>query len=137
MDWMMGQILAALEQTQRSEETITFYTSDNGHPVHNDPNGNHPLRDGKDSTWEGGFRMPGIVHWPGRVPANKTSNAIVHTMDIFPTIAALAGVRVPHDRIIDGLDMAPVLFNGSRSLHNCIMFYAQAVAADADNQLYA
>lgn len=52
---------------------------------------------------QGGFRMPGIVHWPGRVPANKTSNAIVHTMDIFPTIAALAGVRVPHDRIIDGL----------------------------------
>ena len=65
MDWMMGQILAALEQTQRSEETITFYTSDNGHPVHNDPNGNHPLRDGKDSTWEARFRsalatVPGV-----------------------------------------------------------------------------
>lgn len=47
--------------------------------------------------------MPGIVHWPGRVPANKTSDAIVSTMDIFATVASLAGVSLPQDRIIDGM----------------------------------
>lgn len=56
MDWMMGQIMAAVEETQRSQETITFYTSDNGHPIGNDKNGNLPLRDGKNSIWEVGRR---------------------------------------------------------------------------------
>ena len=82
------------------------------------------LRDGKTTTWEGGVREPGIVHWPGHVPAGRVSPAVVATYDIFPTALALAGVDPPSGVHIDGRDMAPVIFGGSdKSQHDCIFHY--------------
>lgn len=52
MDWALGQVMAAIEAAGRADETLTFFTSDNGHPLGNDKDGNLPLRDGKSSTWE-------------------------------------------------------------------------------------
>ncbi len=64
-----------------------------------------PLRGAKGETWEGGVRVPGIVRWPGQVPAGRESDAIVSTLDVLPTFAALAGAagEVPTDRPIDGI----------------------------------
>lgn len=89
------------------------------------------------STWDGGFRMPAMAWFPGRIPAGSTSDAIVSTMDIHPTLAALAGVEPPTDRIIDGLDMSPVIFKNQSSSHSCYFFYLFAVASDAKNGLAA
>ena len=74
-----------------------------------------PLRGAKGSTWEGGIRVPGIVRWPGHVPAGKTNNAIISTLDVMPTFAALAGGadKVPTDRIVDGVDQREVFFGKS------------------------
>ena len=70
------------------------------------------LRDGKSTTWEGGIREPGIIHWPGKIKPG-ISTAVAATYDIFSTSLALAGVAEPSDRFIDGVDLSPVLFEGA------------------------
>jgi arylsulfatase A len=73
-----------------------------------------PLRGAKGATYEGGIRVPGILRWPGKVPAGRDNSAIVSTLDVLPTFAALAGVadEVPTDRIMDGVNQTE-LFLGN------------------------
>ena len=109
--------------------------------------GNLPLRGGKAQTWEGGFREPGMARWPGKITPGSASHAIVSTMDIHPTLLTLAGVPLPTDRPIDGLDLSPVLFR-DRSLeiaadrldkdegHPCYFMYRAAAASNASEELY-
>ena len=66
----------------------------------------------KDTTWEGGQRVMGLAHWPGRI-SPRVSNATVSSLDYLPTILALAGVPLPADRTFDGVDLAPLLFGGA------------------------
>uniref|UniRef100_A0A803WAZ6 Arylsulfatase G n=1 Tax=Ficedula albicollis TaxID=59894 RepID=A0A803WAZ6_FICAL len=73
----------------------------------------------KQTTWEGGHRVPALVYWPGRVPAGRTSHALLSTLDIFPTLLALAGAALPPNRRFDGLDVSPVLFGWSDVGHKC------------------
>ena len=68
-----------------------------------------PLRSGKVSTWEGGFRVPCILWAPGRVPAGRTCAEPASTLDLLPTFAALAGTAPPSDRIIDGRDIRDLM----------------------------
>jgi arylsulfatase A-like enzyme len=126
LDAETGRLLATLDKLGLRDNTVVLLTSDNG-PWSNDQlrqhtkNAKHvpwtdgpeipwgsagPLRGAKGSTWEGGVRVPGIVRWPGHVPAGRTNEAIVSTLDVLPTFAALAGVsnKVPKDRVIDGVD---------------------------------
>eukprot|EP00051_Salpingoeca_urceolata_P005718 m.76364 g.76364 ORF g.76364 m.76364 type:complete len:685 (+) comp14509_c0_seq1:50-2104(+) len=144
MDWAIGQIMAALKEVGADDDTLVFFTSDNGAPLGGDQQGNLPLRDGKSSTWEGGFREPGIVRWPGRISPGRLSTEIVSTMDIYPTMMKLAGVPLPADRIIDGVDMSPILFaddqpkisDGTLGGHECYFFYDQSAAINAAGELY-
>lgn len=131
LDHEIGRLLAKVDELGLRDDTVVLFTSDNG-PWSNDhrrqraknakyvewtkgpklPWGTAgPLRGAKGSTWEGGVRVPGIVRWPGQVPAGKTSDAIVSTLDVLPTFAALAGVgeKVPTDRTIDGVDQSALL----------------------------
>ena len=80
------------------------------------------LRDGKGSTWEGGMRVPGIAWWPGRIAAGTVQREMASTLDLFPTVAALAGAALPADRPIDGLDIRPLLF-GTGPVHREAFFY--------------
>jgi arylsulfatase A len=74
-----------------------------------------------------GYREPGIVWWPGKIKPGSRSNSLVTTYDMFPTALALAGVALPADRIIDGVDMGPVIFSSHPETasggHDCIFFY--------------
>lgn len=137
LDHETGRLLAKLDELGFTENTVVLFTSDNG-PWSNDHERQHaknqkyvgwtkgpeipwgdsgPLRGAKGSTWEGGVRVPGIVRWPGRVPAGATSDAILSTLDVLPTFAALAGVadKVPTDRIVDGVDQTELLLGKSES----------------------
>ena len=67
------------------------------------------LRGSKGQTWEGGIRMPGLARWPGRVAAGVTTDALVSSLDVLPTLLALAGVPLRTDRLYDGADMTSVL----------------------------
>ena len=141
MDWAVGQVMDTVRSPSNgiSKDTLVFFTSDNGAPMR--PDGNLPLRGYKTSIWEGGFREPGIVWWPGRVDAGSASNALVATYDIFTTAVNLAGAAgvLPAELVLDGVNLAP-LFSARHSRgdevvgHDCIMFYhAPHTAQDAAN----
>jgi arylsulfatase A-like enzyme len=123
IDWSVGEILASLNRNGIAENTLVFFTSDNG-PwlIMGDQGGSAgPLREGKGSTWEGGMRVPGIAWMPGRIKPGVTSE-LAHMMDLLPTAVALAGASLPKDVKVDGADLAPLLF-GAKPLPPRPFFY--------------
>ena len=122
-DYETGRLLDVLDELKLTDNTLVIYTSDNGpwnqkkytgrkkgHPPGSIFWGDAgPLRNGKGSCYEGGYRLPCIVRWPGKVPADRKSDAVFATIDFMPTFAALAGFDVPNDRAIDGINQVPLL----------------------------
>ena len=123
LDWSVGQLLDALRAEGLSEQTLVFFTSDNGPWLTQGLQGGSAglLREGKGSTWEGGMRVPGIAWWPGRIRPGVT-NELANNMDLFATGLALAGAKLPDDRVIDGIDISPLLLK-SESLPKRPFFY--------------
>ncbi len=112
LDWSVGQVLDALRSEGIAENTLVFFTSDNG-PwlIMGDQGGTAGLlKDGKGSTWEGGMRVPGIAWMPGRIKPGVTSQ-LASTMDLLPTALALAEAPLPKGVTLDGTDLAPLLFD--------------------------
>ena len=92
-----------------------YYENKEGHPEGSIFWGEAgPLRNGEGSFYEGGLRVPGIVRWPGKVPADRVSDAIVATIDFLPTFARLTGFEVPADRVIDGIDQTDLLLGKTK-----------------------
>jgi arylsulfatase A-like enzyme len=81
------------------------------------------LREGKGSTWEGGMREPTIAWWPGKIPAARVSAELGSTMDIYSTAILLAGGGIPADRVVDGVDLRPVLFQTGPSQRDTMFYY--------------
>jgi arylsulfatase A-like enzyme len=103
--------MQTLRQEGLAENTLVFFTSDNG-PwlIMGDQGGSAGLlKDGKGSTWEGGMRVPGIAWMPGRIKPGVTTQ-LASTMDLLPTALALAKAPTPKDVTLDGTDLAPLLF---------------------------
>lgn len=88
----------------------------------------------KQTTWEGGHRVPALAYWPGRVPVNVTSTALLSVLDIFPTVVALAGASLPQGRHFDGLDASEVLFGRAQAGHR-VLFHPNSGAAGEDGAL--
>lgn len=112
VDFNVGLILTALEQLGIEKNTIVIWCSDNGAELRRPWRGTAgPWRGYYNSAMEGGIRTPCVVRWPGRIPAGQVSNEMVHEMDLFPTLAAAAGMpaMVPTDRAIDGINQLPFL----------------------------
>ncbi|MEJ8858811.1 arylsulfatase [Variovorax robiniae] len=109
MDHNVGQMLDAVERLRIRDNTIVIFASDNGADAQEGWSG--PWRGGYFTAWEGGIRVPFMIRWPGKIPAARTTNEIVHGVDLFPTLAQLAGSKVPNDRPIDGVDQSG-LFTG-------------------------
>ncbi len=127
LDWSTGQILAALRRLGLAERTLVVWTSDNGAPRRNPPQGsNAPLRGWGYTSDEGAMRVPAIAWWPGTVPAGKVCDEVCTTMDLLPTFARLAGAPLPR-RPIDGKDIWPLLSGqpGARSPHEAFFYYCR------------
>lgn len=126
IDWSMGEILGALEKHGIDDNTLVVYTSDNGPWLsYGDHAGSAgPLREGKGTCWEGGVRVPFIARFPGRIPAGTVCRQPAMTIDLLPTIAALAGAKLPGQKI-DGKDIWPLLAGqeGARTPHQALFFY--------------
>lgn len=125
IDWSVGQILRCLREEKLQHKTLVFFSSDNGPWLTFDEQGGSAglLRDGKGSTWEGGMRVPGLAWWPGTVPAGVTTQELGCTMDLFTTAIQLAGGTPPADRIVDGLDLTPVLTGKGKSPRDTMLYY--------------
>jgi arylsulfatase A len=124
LDWSVGEVIKALRGSGVADNTFVFFTSDNGPWLTMGLQGGSAglLRDGKGSTWEGGMREPAIAWWPGHVSPGTVHDP-ASTMDLFATGAALAGAPVPADRVIDGIDLAPVLFGDQRLPERPFFYY--------------
>ncbi len=126
IDWAVGEILGALKKHGLDERTLVIFTADNGPWL---SYGNHAgsagsLREGKGTSFEGGHREPLIARWPGKIPADTVCAEPGMNIDLLPTIAALAGAKLPAHQI-DGRDIWP-LFVGTpnaKSPHDAYFFY--------------
>ncbi|XP_053127181.1 N-acetylgalactosamine-6-sulfatase isoform X2 [Hemicordylus capensis] len=115
IDFSVGKILCHLAKLGISGDTFVFFTSDNGAALISAPDqggSNGPFLCGKETTFEGGMRMPAIAWWPGHIPAGTVSHQLASVMDLFTTSLMLAGLQPPRDRQIDGIDLLPVLLQG-------------------------
>lgn len=136
IDDSLGEILAELKRLGLLERTLVFFSSDNGpseeqRNLLDDSGGFYrggsagPFRGHKFSLFEGGIRMPTLMSWPGTFPKGKVVDQVGVTMDIFPTFTKLAGAKMPTDRVMDGLDVFPMVARGAASPHDAI-FWANA-----------
>jgi arylsulfatase A len=108
VDWSTGAVLAELERLGIGNNTLIILTSDNGSRERGEGGSNGPLRGHKGQTWEGGMRVPCIVKWPGKVPAGAEINELTASIDIYPTLAALAGHDLSKLPKHDGANQLPL-----------------------------
>ena len=119
-DMQVGQLLKLLDELGIANDTLVMYSTDNGPHYNTWPDaGTTPFRSEKNSNWEGAYRVPAFVRWPGQFPANVTLNGIVSHEDWLPTFAAVAGAPDIKDKLLQGVSL-----NG-RSYKNHIDGYNQ------------
>ena len=142
IDWSVGEILRTLRAEGLDENTIVIFTSDNGPwqampdrmlqtnvmplhepvlPWHSGSAGH--LRGCKGTTFEGGFRVPFIARWPGRIPAGQVSAEMLSSLDLFPTLLHAAGVPVPDGLELDGSNALPFLEGWAASPRTTFYYY--------------
>ncbi|MCP1842385.1 arylsulfatase A-like enzyme [Bradyrhizobium sp. USDA 4524] len=103
MDQNVGKLLKMLDDLKIADNTIVIFTTDNGPNAFTWPDAaTTPFRSEKDTNWEGAFRVPAMIRWPGRVKAGETANGIVSGLDWFPTLLAAAGDTSVKERLLNG-----------------------------------
>lgn len=134
IDWGVGEILKSLKQHGLDNNTCLVFTSDNGPWLsYGDHAGSaKPLREGKGTNFEGGFRVPCLMRWPGKVPAGGVCKEVAGSIDLLPTFAKLAEVPLPPNPI-DGRDISDLIFGkpDAKSPHEVFYHY------DGQNRLVA
>jgi arylsulfatase A-like enzyme len=121
-------MLKALKELELDDNTLLLFASDNGPWL---PAGSAwPLRGSKYNTFEGGHRVPAIARWPGRIPQGQVCDKLCSTMDILPTIAALAGAELPGDRVIDGINIYPAMHGQENAKAHEVLYYYNGVTLE-------
>ncbi|WP_344789174.1 sulfatase-like hydrolase/transferase [Postechiella marina] len=110
-------IIEDLKTTGQYENTLIVFFSDNGGKTTAGAS-NFPLKEGKGSTYEGGYRVPMFFHWPKVVPAAQKTNTPISALDLYPTFASLAGAKIPKEKILDGKNIWNNLLTGKNSYKN-------------------
>ncbi|MEM8671320.1 MAG: sulfatase [Planctomycetota bacterium] len=130
LDASTGRILNELVKLDLDHKTLVVWTSDNGAPLAKDPatpsrGSNLPLHGRGYTTAEGAFRVPTMMWQPGFVPAGTVCDSLATTMDVLPTLASMAGVPIPSDRVIDGHDITPLIAgtSGAESPYERFFYY--------------
>lgn len=136
IDAECGRLFQAVKDLGLSESTYIIFTTDNGPwlPFKNHGGSALPLRDGKMSTYEGGQRVPTIMWAPGRIPASTETDEIAGTIDLLPTIAKLAGVKLEPRGPIDGLDITELIHGKGKSPRTEFLYYSKGGALDGLRQ---
>lgn len=119
LDNGIGKVITSLKESGQYENSIILFTSDNGGHLPDLAN-NGPLRDGKQSMYEGGLRVPTVVVWPGQIAAGSSTNQVNVSMDIYPTLLQLAGVEINHT--IEGRSFLNTLLGDSLEEERVLYF---------------
>lgn len=120
MDHAFGMLMKTLDEQKLADSTFVFFTSDNGPegdgiktPGRGSSGG---LRGRKRDLHEGGIRVPGLARWPGKIPSGSTSDVPFIGSDVFPTMLGIAGLEVPKDRMLDGVNALAALAGSAKKL---------------------
>ena len=125
----VGQVLRALRELRLIENTLVFFSADNGATrearagLNQNPataGNNAPFRGNKFSAFDGGMHVPMVMSWPGVIPKGQVLRQVGNHVDLLPTISKAAGVTVPTDRTMDGFDALPMATTGAKSTHDAI-----------------
>ncbi len=112
IDWCTGVIVERLKKHGLLDNTLIIFTSDNGSRARDEGGSNAPCRGKKGTTWEGGQRLPCIMHWPAKIKPGQTVSSVTRSTDFLPTLCTLAGVEPDQNRPLDGYDRSELLLGG-------------------------
>jgi arylsulfatase len=133
-DEQIGQMLDKLDELGIADDTIVMYSTDNGPENDTWPDGaNTPFRGQKDSNWEGGWRVPSFIRWPGKIKAGSVLNGIVSHIDLFPTILAAAGDPDVTAKLLKGCTVGGKSFRVHLDGYNMIPYFTGEVKESPRN----
>jgi arylsulfatase A-like enzyme len=132
-DDAIGKVIQALKQTGQYENTLIIFTSDNGGHLPTGAN-NGPVRDGKQSMYEGGLRVPAFVSWPAMIRSGSVSTQVNLSMDIFPTLAELAGAKI--DYRIEGRSFLPTLKGIAKNEEDRVLYFTRREGGPYSGKAY-
>lgn len=137
MDQNVGKLLKALDDAGIANDTIVVFTTDNGPNFFTWPDAaNTPFRSEKDSNWEGAFRVPAMVRWPGHIKAGQISNELFSGLDWFPTLVAAAGDTTIKDRLLKGASVGNKTFKVHLDGFNQLPYLTGQEEHGARNEFY-
>ena len=135
-DEQIGEMLDKVDQLGIAENTIVMYSTDNGPENDTWPDGaNTPYRSQKDTNWEGAWRVPCFMRWPGKIKANSTLNGIVSHQDMLPTLLAAAGEPNINQKLLDGYKAGDKTFNVHIDGVNVLPYLTGQVKESPSNEL--
>lgn len=120
LDWSIGKIIDYLKENNIDDNTLIIFTSDNGPWFTGNPG---TLRGRKGQIFDGGFRVPMIAWWPGRISSGSVCEEPAMNTDILPTLLKLNGMEIPGDRIVDGKDISPLLFSEKETMPQQVFYF--------------
>jgi arylsulfatase len=125
LEWAVGALLEKLDDLGIADNTIVLFTSDNGAEVFSWPDGgNHPFRGEKGTTYEGGFRVPMLVRWPGVIKPGRVINEIMAHEDWMPTLLAAAGDQQVKEKLLKGMKVGDKTFKNHLDGYNFLPYFA-------------
>jgi arylsulfatase len=135
-DEQIGMILDKLDKLGIADNTIVMYSTDNGPENDTWPDGaTTPFRSQKDTNWEGGWRVPAFIRWPGKIKAGTVLNGIVSHIDMFPTLLAAAGDPDVTQRLLKGTKVGDKSFNVHLDGYNMLPYFTGEVKESPRNSL--
>jgi arylsulfatase len=129
LDWEVGELLKKLDELGVADNTIVMFTSDNGAEVFSWPDGgNHPFRGEKGTVYEGGFRVPMLVRWPGVIKPGTIINQVMAGEDWMPTLLAAAGDPDVKEKLLKGMKVGDKTFKNHLDGYNFMPYFKGEVA---------
>jgi arylsulfatase A-like enzyme len=137
LDWGVGELLKKLDDLGIADNTIVMFTSDNGAEIFSWPDGgNHPFRGEKGTTYEGGFRVPAVLRWPGVVKPGTIINDIFGSEDWLPTFLAAAGNPNIKEELLKGVKVGEKTFKNHLDGYNFLPFFKGEVANGPRHEIF-
>ena len=136
-DGHVGELLKALDDLGLADDTIVLYSTDNGPHYNTWPDaGTTPFRSEKNSNWEGAYRVPAFVRWPGKFPAGTTVNGIVSHEDWLPTFAAVAGAPDIKAKLAAGVELQGRKYRNAIDGHDQLAYLSGKVEASPRSEFF-
>jgi arylsulfatase len=136
-DKNVGQVLKALDDLGIAGDTFVMYSTDNGPHMNSWPDGAMtPFRNEKNSNWEGAYRVPAMVRWPGKMKPGQVSNEIVSHLDWLPTVLAVAGDAQVTDKLLKGYKVGDMTYKVHLDGYNLVPYLTGQVAKSPRNSFF-